>query len=219
MTKRAKDRLTKQVSNLNKKEGSGDLIVQSSTGISISDLHTIIEMLRGTDVASLRLTKGSDTLEINRFTFPTERGETSQAMTTESHLHSVSTAKDFEIPQFALQRSEVAKMARPVEYLSSVSETSATAQSSATPPESLKSGLVEVKSPMVGIFYRRPSPDEEPFVEVGSKVEEGDSLAIIEAMKVMNQVKSPVSGIVEEILPENGAMVEFGEILFRIKPI
>lgn len=218
MTKRAKDRLTGQASNHNTRGECGDLPAASAPGISISDLQTIIDMLRGTDVASIRLTKGSDTLEINRFASPIERGLASQAVTTQAHLHTVSSDRDFEIPQFSLQRGEVAETGRPVERQSSVGETAA-AQSSATSAESLKSGLVEVKSPMVGIFYRRPSPDEDPFVEVGSKVEEGDSLAIIEAMKVMNQVKSPVSGIVEEILPENGAMVEFGEILFRIKPI
>ncbi|MCS6893222.1 MAG: acetyl-CoA carboxylase biotin carboxyl carrier protein [Deltaproteobacteria bacterium] len=77
--------------------------------------------------------------------------------------------------------------------------------------------LVKVESPMVGIFYRRPSPNEEPFVEVNSVVKEGDTLAIIEAMKVMNQVKSPVSGVIVEICVENGNMVEFGEVLFKIK--
>ncbi len=77
--------------------------------------------------------------------------------------------------------------------------------------------IVIVESPMVGIFYRRPSPDENPFVEVGSSVKAGDTLAIIEAMKVMNQIKSPSDGVIEEIYVENGNMVEFGEALFKIR--
>jgi acetyl-CoA carboxylase biotin carboxyl carrier protein len=71
-------------------------------------------------------------------------------------------------------------------------------------------------SPMVGTFYRAPSPDDAPFVEVGDKVAEGDVICIIEAMKVMNEVKSDATGTVKKILVENGHPVEFGTKLFEI---
>ncbi len=71
-------------------------------------------------------------------------------------------------------------------------------------------------SPMVGTFYRSPSPDDAPFVEVGDKVTEGDVICIIEAMKVMNEVKADISGTVKKILVESGHPVEFGTKLFEI---
>ncbi len=79
--------------------------------------------------------------------------------------------------------------------------------------------LVTVTSPIVGTFYRAPSPDSNPFVEVGSKVTKGQILCIIEAMKLMNEIESEVDGIVVKILVENGQPVEYGEPLFLIEPV
>jgi acetyl-CoA carboxylase biotin carboxyl carrier protein len=76
--------------------------------------------------------------------------------------------------------------------------------------------IVYVKSPLVGTFYRAPSPTSPPFVQQGQKVKKGDILCIIEAMKVMNEIKSDYDGIVKEILVENGKPVEFGQVLFII---
>ena len=74
----------------------------------------------------------------------------------------------------------------------------------------------DITSPMVGIFYTAPSPEAEPFVKVGSKVKKGDTLCIIEAMKLMNDVVAEEDGEIVEICAENGALVEFGQILFKI---
>ena len=74
----------------------------------------------------------------------------------------------------------------------------------------------DIKSPMVGIFYAAPSPEAEPFVKVGSKVKKGDTLCIIEAMKLMNDVVAETDGEIVEICAENGSLVEFGQILFKI---
>jgi len=79
-------------------------------------------------------------------------------------------------------------------------------------------GLVRVASPMVGTFYRSSTPDAAPFVEVGSQVATGQTLCIIEAMKLMNEIASEVSGSVRRILVENGQPVEFGQPLFLIDP-
>ncbi|HTN52061.1 MAG TPA: acetyl-CoA carboxylase biotin carboxyl carrier protein [Anaeromyxobacter sp.] len=77
---------------------------------------------------------------------------------------------------------------------------------------------VEVKSPFVGTFYRAPSPDSPPFVDVGQKVKKGQTLCIVEAMKLMNEIESEQDGTIAEIYVQNATPVEFGEPLFRIVP-
>ena len=77
--------------------------------------------------------------------------------------------------------------------------------------------LVSVKSPLVGTFYRSPSPEESPFVEVGDEVNPGQTLCIIEAMKVMNEITSEVKGRVNKILVENGQPVEYDQELFLLE--
>ena len=79
------------------------------------------------------------------------------------------------------------------------------------------SDVVEVTSPFVGTFYRSPSPDAPSFVEVGSMVRPGQTLCIIEAMKLMNEIESDVSGTIIEVCVPNGKAVEFGQKLFKIK--
>jgi acetyl-CoA carboxylase biotin carboxyl carrier protein len=83
----------------------------------------------------------------------------------------------------------------------------------AAEPEPGQEGHV-VKAPMVGTFYRSPSPDAKPFVEVGQAVKEGDTICIIEAMKLMNEIEADASGAVKAILVENGQPVEYGQPLF-----
>jgi len=73
-----------------------------------------------------------------------------------------------------------------------------------------------VKSPMVGTFYRAPGPDAKPFVEIGQTVKPGDTLCIIEAMKLLNEIEAEIGGAVREILVENGQAVEYGQALFVI---
>jgi acetyl-CoA carboxylase biotin carboxyl carrier protein len=80
------------------------------------------------------------------------------------------------------------------------------------------SGLAEVLSPMVGTFYRAPAPDAPPYVEPGDRVEKGQTVCILEAMKLMNELEAEVSGTVREICVENAEPVEFGQVLFRIDP-
>ena len=76
----------------------------------------------------------------------------------------------------------------------------------------------EIKSPMIGTFYRKPSPESESYVEVGDTVTADTVVCIIEAMKVMNEIKAEMSGVVTEILVEDGRPVEFGQALFRVRP-
>ena len=90
-----------------------------------------------------------------------------------------------------------------------------------TPPPAVhasKADLIEVTAPMVGTFYRAPAPGEPSFVEVGSRIGVGQTICILEAMKLMNELEAEVSGEVVEILIENGTPVEFGQVLMRVKP-
>ena len=84
--------------------------------------------------------------------------------------------------------------------------------------ESHKSKYYEVTSPMVGTFYIAPNPGSEAFVKVGSKIKTGDILCIIEAMKIMNELPSEVSGVITEILVKDNQTVEYGQVLMRIDP-
>ena len=77
--------------------------------------------------------------------------------------------------------------------------------------------LAEIKSPLVGTFYATPSPDSEPFVEAGSEVSPQTVVCIIEAMKVMNEIKAEISGTVVEVLVTNGQAVEYGQVLFKVR--
>ena len=81
-----------------------------------------------------------------------------------------------------------------------------------------ETGLIDVPSPLLGVFYLAPRPGEPPFVEVGSKLEEDTIIGIIEVMKLMNSVRAGVKGEVVEILAVNGAPIEYGEILMRVRP-
>ncbi len=80
------------------------------------------------------------------------------------------------------------------------------------------SALKEIKSPMVGTFYRRPEPGAEPYVKVGTRVTAGQTVCIIEAMKIMNEIEAEVSGVVREVCVEDAQPVEFGQVLFRVDP-
>ena len=79
--------------------------------------------------------------------------------------------------------------------------------------------LIEIKSPMVGTFYRAGAPGAPPYVDTGQRISEGDTLCIIEAMKLMNEFESDISGTIEEILVEDGEPVEYGQVLFRVAPV
>ena len=79
-------------------------------------------------------------------------------------------------------------------------------------------GEIEIKSPMIGTFYRAPSPEAASYVEVGAEVNSDTVVCIIEAMKVMNEIKAEVKGVITQVLAENGKPVEFGQPLFKVRP-
>ncbi|HET7600525.1 MAG TPA: acetyl-CoA carboxylase biotin carboxyl carrier protein [Gemmatimonadales bacterium] len=79
-------------------------------------------------------------------------------------------------------------------------------------------GLKEIRSPMVGTFYRAPEPGAEPYVSAGSRVTAGQTVCIIEAMKIMNEIEAEITGVVREVCVEDAQPVEFGQVLFRVDP-
>jgi acetyl-CoA carboxylase biotin carboxyl carrier protein len=85
-------------------------------------------------------------------------------------------------------------------------------------PDKPASNLTEIKSPMVGTYYRAPEPGADPYVKIGSRVTPGQTLCIIEAMKIMNEIESEVSGTIRELAVEDASPVEFGQVLFRVEP-
>ena len=106
-----------------------------------------------------------------------------------------------------------------VEYVAGIPQPVAP-QAPAVPakPTAEESRRIIIKSPMVGTFYRAPAPDAPPFVEIGQDLDTGQVVCIIEAMKLMNEIKAEVSGRIVDVLVENGAPVEFGQPLFAVEP-
>lgn len=95
----------------------------------------------------------------------------------------------------------------------------APATAEVTPATAVENDEHQVKSPMVGTFYAAPSPDADDFISVGQKVKKGDTLCIIEAMKMMNEIESEYDGVVEEVLTSNATPVEYGQPIFVITPL
>jgi acetyl-CoA carboxylase biotin carboxyl carrier protein len=91
--------------------------------------------------------------------------------------------------------------------------------SAVTLPPPATTNDVEIKSPMVGTFYRAPSPESANYAEIGSEVNSDTVVCIIEAMKVMNEIKAEVKGVITQVLIDNAKPVEFGQPLFKIRPI
>jgi acetyl-CoA carboxylase biotin carboxyl carrier protein len=118
-----------------------------------------------------------------------------------------------------LRRAEdrVVTAAGPVAGPAAGSMAAVAAPSAPAAPEARPANVTEFKSPLVGTFYRSAKPDSDPFVNVGDEVGPEKVLCIIEAMKVMNEIKAEMSGIVREILVKNGQAVEFGEPMFLIE--
>tara|TARA_B100001029_G_scaffold104259_1_gene85940 strand:+ start:2848 stop:3348 length:501 start_codon:yes stop_codon:yes gene_type:complete len=88
-----------------------------------------------------------------------------------------------------------------------------------TIPEESENNLITIKSPMIGTFYRKPSPDKKVFIEVGDIINEGDILCVVEAMKLFNEIESEVSGKIVKILVDDSSPVEFDQPLFLVEPV
>jgi acetyl-CoA carboxylase biotin carboxyl carrier protein len=161
-------------------------------GQTDTDLHKIkklIEIMKDNDLVEVEIKHGDDKILLKR----------SQGQST------MVTA----VPMIAANNSIVPVVSGAEQQSAGQSRTSGTTK---------EDGLIEIKSPIVGTFYSTPSPDSEAFVEVGSDVNSQTVVCIIEAMKVMNEIKAETSGTVAEILVSNGQAVEYGQVLFKVRP-
>ena len=157
------------------------------------DLNRLIEKISKSDIQEFSLEGEDFKLEIKRNLFD-------QSQVPNNLLSNTS----FDKQSIANQKS--------INEISTVNEPESP---QVAPPG--RSGLTEITSPMVGTFYRAAAPDEDPFVEVGSNVKLGQTICILEAMKLMNEIESEFNAEIVEILVENGTPVEFGQVLMRVK--
>ena len=164
----------------------------NSLSMNLKDIKGIIDLMKKNAVSEFEMEEGDFKIKLKRAPSKRHKGE-------------VGVAQE----GLAIVTAPVAAPAVPAP---------ATVQATPVPaPEPVDEGL-EVKSPMIGTLYRRPSPDSDPFVEVGTAVEPDTVVCIIEAMKVMNEIKAEVKGVIAEELVEDGKPVEYGQALFRIEP-
>ena len=94
----------------------------------------------------------------------------------------------------------------------------AAAATNAAPAEAADDGLINIESPIVGTFYQASSPDSDPYIKVGDPVDSDTVVCIIEAMKVMNEIKAETGGVIAEVCCKDGEAIEFGQVLFKVRP-
>ena len=158
------------------------------------DLDRLIEKISKSDIQEFSLEGEDFKLEIKR-NLSDKKHSTNNSITNNS-----------------LEKQITASESAPTDNINLATNTEV---SQIAPPGS--SGLAEVTSPMVGTFYRAAAPGEDPFVEVGSNINVGQTICILEAMKLMNEIESEFNAEIVEILVENGTPVEFGQVLMRVK--
>lgn len=112
----------------------------------------------------------------------------------------------------------VAAVSAPAPVVAAASAPSPAAAPKAAAPEASGKKMVDIKSPMIGTFYRTANPDSPPFVSVGDKVSKGQTVCIIEAMKLFNEIESEVSGTIVKVMVENASPVEYDQVLFVVEP-
>ena len=158
------------------------------------DLNRLIEKISTSDIQEFSLEGEDFKLEIKRNLFDQNQ--------TINNL----------VPNTSFERQTISNQKTINDNIPVVNEPEVTQ----VPPPG-RSDLTEITSPMVGTFYRAAAPDEEPFVEVGNKINVGQTICILEAMKLMNEIESEFNAEIVEILVENGTPVEFGQVLMRVK--
>ena len=157
--------------------------------MEVKEIRKLLDALASSDVNEL-------TLETGEYKLTVKRGKDGTPVATSAPAPAAA-------PQAAPQTAPQPQLA---------------AETAPTPAPEPSSHLAEVTAPIVGTFYAAPSPDAEPYVKVGDRVERGAVLCIIEAMKLMNEIEAETAGTIKEILVKNEEPVEYGQVLFRIDP-
>ena len=158
------------------------------------DLDRLIEKISTSDIQEFSLEGEDFKLEIKRNLFGQNHSTNNLAINS------------------SVEKQITASQAAPSDNITLASNSEA---SQVAPPG--RSDLVDVTSPMVGTFYRAAAPGDDPFVDLGSKINTGQTICILEAMKLMNEIESEFNAEIVEILVENGTPVEFGQVLMRVK--
>ena len=158
------------------------------------DLNRLIEKISSSDIQEFLLEGEDFKLEIKRNLFDQGKVTNNLGSNTSLDRQTIANQKSINDNVSTVKGTEAAQVAPPG-----------------------RSGLTEITSPMVGTFYRAAAPGDDPFVEVGNNVKVGQTICILEAMKLMNEIESEFNAEIVEILVENGTPVEFGQILMRVK--
>ena len=158
------------------------------------DLNRLIEKISSSDIQEFSLEGEDFKLEIKRNLFDQNQVTNNLVSNTSSDKQTISNQKSVNDTVSIVSEPDPPQVAPPG-----------------------RSDLTEITSPMVGTFYRAAAPGEDPFVEVGNSVKVGQTICILEAMKLMNEIESEFNAEIVEILVENGTPVEFGQVLMRIK--
>jgi acetyl-CoA carboxylase biotin carboxyl carrier protein len=164
----------------------------------VSQVRAIVDLFESKGVARLRLRWGGLDLELER---EPANGARRRPVVSEDR------ADDAAVVESTIVESAVVE--------SAVVDTAAVEP---VEPPTAAASVVEVRAPLVGVFYRRPAPESPPFVEVGQRVEVGQQVAVVEAMKMFNSITTPVAGLVVDIPVGNGDIVEFDQVLVTIQP-
>ena len=158
------------------------------------DLNRLIEKISSSDIQEFSLEGEDFKLEIKRNLFDQNQVVNNLVSNTSFDKQTIANQKTINDSTLVVNEPETPQVAPPG-----------------------RSDLTEITSPMVGTFYRAAAPGEEPFVEVGNNVQVGQTICILEAMKLMNEIESEFNAEIVEILVENGTPVEFGQVLMRVK--
>ena len=158
------------------------------------DLNRLIEKISTSDIQEFLLEGEDFKLEIKRNLFDQNQGTSNLVSNASFDKQAITNQKSINDNVSIASESEVPQVAPPG-----------------------RSDLAEITAPMVGTFYRAAAPGEEPFVEVGNNIKVGQTICILEAMKLMNEIESEFNAEIVEILVENGTPVEFGQVLMRVK--
>lgn len=165
--------------------------------IDLDQIRELLSVVSSTDVTELTIEFGDQRITVKKSPPALATADTAPIV-----MKTVDVAPAPQLPKLSLPQAEVHHD---------------DAQTNGGHTES-KNGLVEITSPMVGTFYRSPSPDAPPFVQIGDHVAVGQTVCIIEAMKLMNDMPAEVSGKVVKLLVDNGTTVEYGQPLFLVDP-
>ena len=158
------------------------------------DLNRLLEKISKSDIQEFSLEGEDFKLEIKRNLFDQNQVSNNLVSNTAFDMQTIANQKSINDNVPIVNEPEIPQVAPPG-----------------------RSDLTEITSPMVGTFYRAAAPGEEPFVEIGNNVKVGQTICILEAMKLMNEIESEFNAEIVEILVENGTPVEFGQVLMRVK--